>query len=195
MPGPLFTPVLPGAGFPAQDYIVIAGLPSPGKVTILAGSGASPRGWDERAGYAQTGATLVPTGDKLATIKMRFEFWDPNDLAVWKAFCAKFFTKSLVTSPAGGVGLALSIDHPILKFPPLNLSSFVFLDCTPLTMSDETGLWSQEIEFKQYRKPQPALQKPPAAIPDIGGPKPTAQDALDAELAAKAAELAALAGP
>jgi hypothetical protein len=172
------------AGFPAQDYVVIEGERSPGKCTVLGFT--SPRGWDQRKGYAQSGATLVPTGDELGSGELLFEFWDEQQMPAWYAFAAKYFDKSVRLVPGSNQPRALGISHPVLAAPPMRVTAVVVSDATALS-KDELGLWSCRIALIQYRKPKPALAAPSGAIPPAQTAQPTAQDAADREMAEKLA--------
>jgi hypothetical protein len=177
-------------GFPAQDYVTIGGLASPGKVTVQ--QGHSPRPWDIRKGYAMTGATIVPQGDDLATFTLHFEFWDESDMPLWYAYAACYFDKSVRLVPGSNVPKALSIQHPVLQAPPFRVTECVVNDCTTLE-NDGTGLWSCDVLCTQYRKPKPALAPPNQAIAAVKNPTPTAEDAADREIQAKLAQYNSLA--
>ena len=58
---------------------------------------------------------------------------------------------------------------------------------------DETGGWSTEVKFLEYRMPQKAPEKPDASIPAAQKPTPTAEDAADSEMQEKLATLKRLA--
>jgi hypothetical protein len=178
--------------FPAREYIMIGGDPSPGKCTIRGAN--SPRGWDERKGYALSGATLVPTGDELATFEILFEFWDETQIPLWYSYAAKYFDKAVRLIPGSLVPKALGIEHPILSAPPIRITEVVVVDATQLEQ-DETNGWSCVVKFKQYRRAKPALSPPDATIPAAQKPTPTAQDAADREIQEKLATLKGLLNP
>lgn len=184
--------ILSTASFPEQDFILIAGDKSPGKVTLRGAN--SPRGWDIRKGYGLSGATVVPSGDELADgIVALFEFWTADQISDWYAFAAKYLDKAVRLVPGSLVPKALGIFHPVLAAPPIRITEVVVKDCTALEQ-DEFGGWSCEAHFLQYRKPKPALQAPSAAIPAAGVAAPTALDAADLEMQRKLAQFQALAG-
>jgi hypothetical protein len=183
--------VLNVARFPAREYVMIGGDRSPGKATIRGAS--SPRGWDERKGYALSGATLVPSGNPLGEFEILFEFWDETQIPLWYSFASKYFDESVRLVPGTLKPKALGIEHPILSAPPLRITEAVVLDATQLDM-DETGLWSCTVKFKRYRKALPALSPPDASIPAAQKPAPTAQDAAEREIQEKLATFRGLAG-
>jgi hypothetical protein len=186
--------ILGGDGFPAQDYLLLGGDRSPGKVTLRGAN--SPRGWDIRKGYALSGATVVPSGDELADgIKALFEFWAASQISAWYAFAAKHLSKTVRLLPGSIQPRALGIYHPVLAAPPISITEVVVKDVTGLE-PDGYGGWSCEVHFLQYRKPKPALAAPAAAIPAVAAAAPTAQDAADLEMQRKLAQFQALAeGP
>ncbi len=178
-------------GFPHQDYFLLGADPSPGKCRIKKLD--SPRGWDERAGYALSGATLVPKGDPLAVPVISVTLWNPDDYALWKAFAAKYLSQAVKFAPGTITPKALSIVHPILNDPPFYVTEVVVQNVTAVEETDD-GIWEYEIEFRRYRKPMLALGKPDAAIPAATNTQPSALDKANAENAAKATELLGLAG-
>ena len=181
------------AQFPAQNYILINGDVSPGKAIVRVGPGVSPRGWDERNGYAMSGATLVPKGNPLGVFSVRFEFWDPTQMPAWYAFAAKYFDESVRFNPGSIQPRALGISHPILEAPPLRITEVVVTDATGLDQEDG-GLWWCEVFFKRFRKAVPAKQPPLAAIPAAATATPTAQDNADLEIQKLSAEFQSLLG-
>jgi hypothetical protein len=171
-------PAILAPDFPILDWVVINGDKSPGQVRILGAN--SPRGWDERQGYALTGATLVPKGDPLGKFTMRFEFWDPADYPLWEAYAAKYFDKSVRFMPGSIRPRALGIQHPQLTCPPIRIVQCVVEDADGIE-GDDYGGWSCQIYMKQYRRPKPALSRPDAAFPAVSQGLPTAQDQQDVE--------------
>lgn len=156
----------------SADTIVVNGEKCPGKCTVQTPN--SPRGWDERNGYGMSGATLAPKGDPLATFKVLVEVWKGDDYVAWKAFAAKYFSKTVKNSPGSVTPKALGIYHPELAAPPISISSVVVLDFTSHGVDDD-GLWSGVLDFKEYRKPIQVPQKPVSAIAAAGTTPPTAQ--------------------
>lgn len=176
--------------FPAVDKISIASVVPPGKWTLTAAKKVY--GWQVQKGYAQSGATVFPIGDELVAPRFMVEIWDGTiDWPAFRLFRSNFLKKALVSVGGAPIAYALGIDHPELK--DMGVTSVVVREINPFT-NDGTGLWSSEIEFLQYRKPQPALSKPLAAIPDKSPPVPSAQDNAQRELQAAAAQFQALAG-
>ena len=176
--------------WPAQDFYTIAGDRSPGKAIVTITK--APRGWDERKGTYLTGATLVPIGDPLGEFRIRHEFWNMTDWPRWLAFFRKYFEKNTVTARGSTTPSVITIDHPVLK-QPVQFGPCVVLDPHGPEKSED-GLWSQTIDFKQYRKPIPAPSKPLAAIPDAVAQRPTAKDNQDREIQALQNTLANLQG-
>jgi hypothetical protein len=179
-----------GNGFPAWDYFMIGADACPCQAELV--EGGSPRGWDERQGYALSGATLVPTGDHLTPVVFRIKMWDPVQWPAWQTFAAKYLNKSVRYNPGTVTPRALSITHPILNAPPWLVSEVVVDDVT-VPQQDENGLWTWEIHFHEYRAPQPAPQKPDAAIAAAQEDQPTATDQFEAEMQNLGAQLPALA--
>jgi hypothetical protein len=173
--------------FPVQDYVEIGADRSPGQVTVV--GFANVFAWDERQGYGNSGATLVPKGDHLARGSLIFKIWEESHVPVWYAFAGKWFAKPVVFTPGSGSSRAITIGHPQLNNPPLYLSEFVVEECSQLEQ-DEDGGWSCEVKLIQYRKPRPAPDPPKKAIAAAQEPQPTAQDAADRHIEELTAQLA-----
>jgi hypothetical protein len=180
-----------GAGLPAQDYVRIAGMASPGKVTIIGLRRES--AIDEREGYGLSGATSVPRGDKLARCTLHFEFWLDSQMTLggptpgsigWNQYFLAWFSRVGAGIPGGALPMAVGISHPVLE--QFGVTQWLIADRGGLE-HDEFGLYWCDIHLKEYRKPLPAPQKPVAAIPAVSTTQPTAQDALDAQIEAASA--------
>jgi hypothetical protein len=180
--------VIAGTSPPAKDYIVLGGVRSPGRATVL-GAG-SPRKWDKQQGYGVSGATLAFTGDDLSEFDVVIDLWEDSHWREWGAFA-----KVLASRPKGRFSPegAFTIVHPVLNRTPISISSVVVLDAGGFEQND-TGLWTTRIKFSAYRKPRVALGKPNAAIPGVAGKTATAQDAADRQIAALLDEQASLGG-
>lgn len=180
------------ADFPYQDYVLIGGDQSPGRCKVQ--NIHTPRPWDIRKGYAQTGATVVPQGDDLGTFELRFDLWLPSQVPVWYAFAAKYFDKSMRLIPGTNIPKALSILHPQLSAPPVRITACVVTDATGLLEEeDDLGGYYAIVSCLQYRRPKPALSAPDAKIPAANNPPPTAEDAADAVIQSKLATVQSLA--
>lgn len=173
------------------DYIMIGGDVSPGKATVH--GALIQRGWDIRKGYASTGATLAPTGDQPAKFGIRFEFFEDEEIDAWEVFAKKYFSAAVRFEPGTIKPRALGIAHPLLNSPPLSISEVVVEEVSQLEQ-DDTGLWSTEVKFIQYRKPVQAADPPKASIPAAIKTAPTAEDAADREQQEKLATFLRLAG-
>lgn len=184
---PSVTDLVLGAELPQQDYIMLGGLRSPGRATII-GCG-SPRDWDIRKGYGYSGAVVVFTGDSLAKFKVAIDLWLPAHFAEWNRFAKACLAKP----PLGLKPKAMDISHPLLELEPLKVTSVVVEDCSQFDEDDE-GLYTCVIDFLQYRAPKPAIGKPLASIPNAVKKVPTAQDAADLEIQKLVKEFSALAG-
>lgn len=176
-------------GFPSTDTITIASAPAPGKWTLSKAD--KEYGWQIRKGFGNSGATVVPTGDELVEPEFLVEFWDPKDWVLFQPFRALYLKKALVGVPGAPTAMALGIDHPELKAQGC---TSVVVKKISIFKNDGFGVWSGTVHFLQYRPPQLALSKPSAAVPDVGTPRPTAQDALEARIQALLAQNQARAG-
>ncbi len=131
------------------DFVILAGLPSPGIAEVL-GAG-SPRKWDERKGYALSGASLVFKGNGLAKFTLQLRLYTIEHWEAWEAW------KPLVMRPpVGERARALDIYHPFLD--SLEIRSVVVEDVLQPQQTDD-GEWTIEIKLIEYRRPVVALAR------------------------------------
>jgi hypothetical protein len=130
------------------DCIILAGVTSPGVVASVAGAG-NPRAWDEKKAAGSSGATLTYQGDGLAKFKVKIQLWEPAHFDEWETF------KALLVPPTKDCR-ALDIYHPRLEQLPIPVRSVVVDDPGSPEPADDTGLWTVEIAFREYRAPKPA---------------------------------------
>ena len=130
------------------DYILLANRRSPG-IAIISNV-SSPRRWDERRGYALSGARVVFRGIGLARPIVTLRLYTDDDFAAWHDW------RSLVQRPpVGERARALDIWHPILE--DLGITRVVVEDVLqPKQTAD--GEWSIDIKFIEFRRPQPTLE-------------------------------------
>ena len=141
------------------DAIWLGGQKSPGLCDV---SGAnSPRKWDQAVGYGMGGATSRYLGTGLSEFSIKFRLYgdpkvpDPDWLA-WK----KFSEAVLMKPPAGAQPRVLDIWHPELE--RLKIKSVGVVDVAQAYQS-ESGEWTIEVKFIEWRRPRLALAKPIAA--------------------------------
>ena len=132
------------------DYILLAGELSPGIATIS--NANSPRRWDERRGYALSGARVVFRGIGLArpiiTFRLSsFEEW--NDWHIWTD------AVGLARPPVGERSRAKDIWHPILE--DLGIVSVVVEDVGQPNQTDH-GIWDIAVKFIEFRRPVRTLE-------------------------------------
>ena len=143
------------------DYVLFQGQKTPGLADVE-GAG-SPRKWDERGGYALSGATVVFTGLGLAEFKVKIRLYSTKDWADWYAF------KPLVDKPPiGRRPRALDVWHPFLEGH--GIKSCVVLDVSQPERTDDTGEWTITIECKEFRRPKIQYSKPEASQATPGDP-------------------------
>jgi len=127
------------------DYILLAGEISPGLVVI---SGAnSPRRWDERRGYALSGARVVYRGIGLARPILTFRLLSFEDWNDWHEWTDRV---GLQREPVGERARAKDIWHPILE--DLGIVSVVIEDVGQPVQADD-GEWHIVVKTIEYRRP------------------------------------------
>lgn len=157
------------------DYVILAGKRSPGIAEITGGS--SPRKWDERKGYAFSGARVVYRGMGLAKPTLKIKLSTVEHWAEWDEW------KELVKKPpAMSRPRALDISHPLLD--AIDVRSVVVEDVSQPEQTGD-GEWTIAIKLIEYRKPTFAL-----AAPDGSQTQPT--DPYERRIAANSARIAAL---
>lgn len=162
-------------GPPRQDFILLAGLRSPGQATVT--KAGAPRKWDERTGYATSGAWLIFMGSRLTNFDVVLEMTD--DDTDW--LDEQKFMALLETPPIGQRATSYQIIHPALNRAPVRVTSAVVLDASQWEQ-DDLGLWTMRINFQAFRAPLPAIGKPTASIHDAAKKVPTVRDARDEKI-------------
>lgn len=158
----------------AWDYIILGGTMSPGLCVDCGGS--NPRKWDKRDGTAQSGATIVYSGDGLAQFSAKIQIgWNPGSTrwgrglsspreqyAEWDTF------KQLLRPPTEQNPNALDIYHPNLQLLPVPITSVVVEDVVgPVWVAPGVQEW--EIKFCQYRPAKPASATPVGSKSNANG--------------------------
>ena len=136
------------------DKILLANRESPGLAVIS--NVDSPRRWDERRGYALSGARVVFRGIGLARPIVTLRFFTDADFAAWHDW------RTIVERPPVGERgrLALDIWHPILE--DLLITKVVVENVLqPKQVAD--GEWNIDIKFIEFRRPVPRLETAEAA--------------------------------
>lgn len=184
MPLPLPLDLLNANTPPVQDFIVLNGVRSPGRATIV--NAGSPRNWDKQKGWGTTGATLIYTGDDLAEFDVVIDLWLPEHWAQWNTFARVLEKRST------GLGAKfLSISHPLLYRAPLRITQVALKNVSQFELA-KSGMWTCRLSFIDWKEPMPALGKPNGTIPrDNSG---IADFASDPQIAALMAKQAALGG-
>lgn len=147
-------------------------------------------GWEERAGNYLSGATLVPKGDPLLSVKYSVKIWTSADAGIYRKLLGTLLKKPViqVTGVSGIIQTnastaVLGIDDPPLK--DVGVTQVVVVSVTPLINplvgSGGKGAWTASVEFKEYRKPIAALPIPDQSVPDNGAVTPSAFNNLQQE--------------
>lgn len=127
------------------NHVILAGQRSPGIAELQGFS--SPRRWDERRGYALSGATLVFRGVGLAHGKLLLRLYTPQDWDDWSTF-----STLVQRPPLGERARAMDISHPILE--ALGVRSVVVEDVKQPTETGTGGEYTIEISLIEHRRLQ-----------------------------------------
>lgn len=159
------------------DYVLLANRRSPGLAVVT--NAASPRMWDERRGFALSGARVVFRGIGLARPLVTLRLLTVADFDAWHDW------RELVQRPPVGTrGHAQDIWHPILE--DLGIVSVVVEDVLqPVQVAD--GEWNVAIKFIEYRRPVVTLET-------IGSSETTPTDPVDRYIEELTAQVTTLAG-
>jgi len=132
------------------DYILLANEISPGIATITGAN--SPRRWDERRGYALSGARVVFRGIGLARPVVTFRLSSFEDWNEWHDWRERV---GLQRPPVGERARAKDIWHPILV--DLEIVSVVVEDVGQPIQVDH-GVWDIAVKFIEFRPPVRTLE-------------------------------------
>ena len=173
----------------ALNYVVINGVPSPGKAIIT--GAAIPYNYDVKPGYGLSGATTVFKGRGVAKFTLTIELWERTHFIAWELF------KRTLAPPKPGIKLVCGIVHPILAQQDIK---DVAIESVGQLERQTDGRWRVAIQCLEWRQPLPAIVKPRGAVPGVAGgkvipPKTEADIALEkARLDFETARAAARAG-
>lgn len=159
----------------AVDHILLSNRKSPGLAVIS--NASSPRRWDERKGYALSGARVIFRGIGLARPMVTLRLFTTQDWDDWHAW------KDLVQRPpVGARSRAQDIWHPILE--DLGVISVVVENVVqPRQVAD--GEWNIDVKFIEFRRPVPTLET-------IGSSQQRSTDPLDAVISGLTTQVDAL---
>lgn len=159
------------------DYILLANRRSPGLATLS--NVSSPRNWDERRGFALSGASVVFRGIGLARPIVTLRLVSSADFDAWHEW------RELVQRPPiGERGHAQDIWHPILE--DLEIVSVVVEDVAQPNQVED-GVWDIVIKFIEFRRPVVTLET-------VGSSETTPTDPVDRYIDELSAQVNALAG-
>ena len=134
------------------DTIILAGLNSPGVVTL---SGHDREiDWDVKTGPGTTGGTTTLKAQKLVEFTAAFYLADADDWNEWPAF------QTVVESSVKGKGAGLDVYHPDLARNGINT---VVMKKIGGVVHDKKGGQTITVTFLEYRPPKPAVVSPASA--------------------------------
>ncbi len=149
------------------DFVTLAGQRSPGLAVVS--NVTSPRRWDERRGYALSGARVVFRGIGLARPIVTLRLFTTEDWNGWHGW------RELVQRPPiGERARAQDIWHP--KLEDYGIVSVVVEDVLdPRQVAD--GEWNIDIKFIEFRRPVPTLES--IGSSEAGGPRSEAEQRIE----------------
>lgn len=181
-----------GAGIrglgPQADTFSLSGENCPGRCTLTGVNAA--QGWEIRAGYGLSWATLVPKGEELSKVEFDVDIWTADDSALFDAFAAKYLARPAPAQPGTTAPKSFGFLHDQASAPPYEVTSVVVLDVTYLGQR-ETGMVGHHVSLLEWRQPLPAPKRPDQSTPATDTGMPAAKDALDQEQNAATADLKA----
>jgi hypothetical protein len=157
-----------------RDYIVLSGKRSPGTATLSGWSDL--RNFDERMGYALSGATLIYKGAPLCRGKVTLTLWEDQHFDDWETFRVLLRRPQPPSQAQLDRGIArprpivLDIEHPQLA--QLGVRRVVVKEVGQLEEADDLGSWAVTIDLLEYRPPTITAQR--------AGASRAAQEQMDA---------------
>lgn len=139
-------------------YILLKGKRSPG-IAAFGGLPSSVRMWDKTQGHGYSGAYSVFRGRDLAEFSVRLTLYTREDWANWYAW--KPLVDAVPKRRGGGKDSGtLDIWHPLLE--ALDIKAVCVKEVIAPEEGD-TGEWTAEIKFMEFRPPKFTLAKPEGA--------------------------------
>lgn len=175
----------------AWDVLVVAGQISPGLCQIKAA--AREYEWDIKKGKGAQGATSTFVQQPPSQFNAVFTLWTDQHIQQWDAFVG-LIAYDPIKLAGGKAVTAVEVSHPSLA--RIGVHSVVTKKIGELEHMGK-GLYQSTVEFLEYWPPPKAsaVSTPSTTTGDkgfIGPPEPTAQDQLQADIAAKTAQAQAL---
>lgn len=144
------------------DRCLIGGVLSPGVCEVQGAS--APRKWEEKAGYAMTGAILVYRGIALARFTLVFRLYTTEHWEEWarvRPMLLKAPVGQISELEGAGIGLiptrALDVDHPLLN--EVNISHMV-VEEVGAPEQTEDGVWTIQVKCIEWRRIGRGIGKP-----------------------------------
>ncbi len=145
---------------PALNYVVVNGVPSPGKAII---TGADiPYNYDVQQGYGLSGAVTVFRGRGVSEPTLTIQLWERAHFLLWPLFA------KMLEPPKPGIKLVVEMRHPLLSAADIKAVAVKRLG--QLTRG-ANGIWTSTTQLLEWRPPLPALVKPRGAIPGVDAGK------------------------
>lgn len=143
------------------NYVVVAGLPSPGRAEFT--NVKAPYIFDVQPAFGAEGAVMIFRGRGIARPKLTLTFWLPEHFLQW-AFFVKFLEPPTPIKP-----LVIEMRHPALTYAGIKA---VAVEAIGAPKKQPSGVWTVEIDLIEWRPLKPAIVKPRGAIPspDKGAP-------------------------
>lgn len=139
---------------PALNYVVVAGVQSPGRADI---SGASrPYEWEIQQGYGLGGARTIYKGPGIAKPTLTVALWEPEHFVAWDAF------EALLKPPTSTKPFAIGMAHPKLSAAKI---AAVQVEDVGVPERQDNGIWLVIVKLVEYRPPLPALVTPRGSVP------------------------------
>ena len=157
----------------AWDTFLCDDDPAPGMCIECAGA-TNPRKWDEKAGNASSGSSLVYGGDGLATFTTKHRLSKRAHYDAWEAW------KLHLLPPTDKDPKAKLVFHPRLQQLPRPVTAAVVIEPgSPDPQPNGVGI--VEIKWKEYRKSKPAgtTANGTGGGKGSGGKAPGAKDSVD----------------
>jgi hypothetical protein len=161
---------------PALNYIVVAGVPSPGRASVT--GVRIPYHWDITQGYGLSGAITIFRGRGVSKFTVTITMFEDEHFVQWPIF------KAVLQPPTKLKPLAFDMIHPVLSSAGIKAVQIEELG-EPERQSN--GMWIATLKFLEYRPPLPALVNPKGSVPGVKAnpipPKTAAELDIDAQLA------------
>ena len=136
----------------ARNFAIVGGQRTPGPTCELTGA-ALTRQWDKQRPSGSSGGRLIFKGRDFSEFSMKLTMATSEDWAAWDEFKPVLEQPPRLGSDGKRVVQGIDFSHPVTDVVGIRA---VVLGQIMAPVQGETGEWTIEVKFTEYRDPEPS---------------------------------------